>query len=498
MESFASMMAGFSNAVQPGNLMFAFIGCFLGTLVGMLPGIGPSATIAILIPSTFFLDPTGGIIMLAAIYYGTQYGGTITSILFNTPGEAATAITGIEGHEMAKQGRAGAALAIAAIGSFVGGTITTLALAMLALPLSRLALNFGPPEFFALIVMSLVLVVSLVGRSFVRGMMVALFGLIVAMIGIDPVMGMPRLTFGQVELMDGLGFIPVIVGLFGIGEILLNVENPERRFVQEKLTSMVPTRTDFRRSSWPMVRGTLIGFFVGIIPGLGSAPAAFMSYVAERRCSKTPEKFGTGMIEGVAGPETANNAAANGALLPLLTLGIPGSGVVAILMGGFMMNGVVPGPLLFQEHSELVWTVIASLYVGNVILLILNLPCIPLWLMILKIPYYILFPLILCFTVIGSYSLANSVFDVGVMIVFGVIGYIFRRLDFPLVPLVLTLVLGPLMEGGLRRSLEMSQGDFTIFLTRPISAVCLGFAAILLLFAAFNAIPRNRTAGDDD
>ncbi len=491
-DSLALLMSGFAVALQPENLLFAFLGCFLGTLVGVLPGIGPSATIAILLPVTFALPPTASIIMLAAIYYGTQYGGTITSVLFNTPGEAASAITGVDGHQMAKQGRAGAALTVAAIGSFIGGTVTTFALAFLGPPLGALALRFGPPEFFSLMVASLMLTAALSGRSLLRGMVSATLGLLLAMIGTDPVMGLPRLTFGEPNLFDGVGFVVVIMGLFGVGEILANIEDPKRRFARAELTRLHMTREDWRRSAGPIGRGTVLGFVIGIVPGLGSASAAFLSYAVEKQTSRRPEEFGRGAIEGVAGPETANNAAANGALLPLLTLGIPGSGVVAILMGAFMMNGLVPGPLLFQEHGDVVWAVIASLYIGNVMLLVLNLPLIPMWLAILRIPYPVLFALILAFTVIGTYSLANNPFDLWLLAVFGVIGWLFRRLDIPLVPMTLTLILGPLMEGGLRRSLEMSQGDFMIFLERPISAGCLLLALAVLAWTLRGVLRERR------
>ncbi|MCA1242126.1 tripartite tricarboxylate transporter permease [Stappia stellulata] len=489
-ENLSLLLSGFGNALRLENLVFAFAGCFLGTLVGMLPGLGPSAAIAILLPITAAMDPTAAIVMLAAIYYGCQYGDTITAVLFNTPGTGGAAMTAVEGHMMAKQGRAGTALAIAAIASFVGGTVTVGLLAMIALPLTSLALNFGPPEFFALIVLSLVLVVTLGSSSILRGLITTVFGLILAMVGTDPVMGLPRLTFGQMHLLDGVAFIPVIIGLFGVGEILKNLEDPTNSFREAVVSKLRITRDDARRSAPAIARGTVLGFLIGIIPGMGTIPAAFMSYVTEKRLSRTPERFGTGMIEGVAGPESANNAAANGALLPLLTLGIPGSGVVAILMGALMMNGIVPGPLMFEEQSDLVWTLIASMYVGNVILLVLNLPFIPMWVSILRIPYSFLFPVILGFTIVGAYSLANSQFDLGLIAVFGLIGYIMRKLDFPLVPIIMTLILGPMMEGGLRRSLEMSQGDFTIFLQRPITAGFLTLAVVFLLLPLMSGVRR--------
>ena len=481
MESLQLLMGGFATALQPTNLIFAVMGCFLGTLIGVLPGVGPAAGTAILIPITFVLDPTPAIIMLAAIYYGAMYGGTITSVLINTPGEAASAITCLEGYEMAKKGRAGPALAIAAIGSFIGGTFATMGLVLVALPLTAFALKFGPPEFFSLMVVGLSLVTGLAGRSLVRALMSAILGLMIAMVGIDPVMGAPRFAFGQTELLDGFGIIPVVMGAFGVGEIFLNAEARAQRVFQTSMKSLIPTVADLKASAGAIARGTGIGFFLGLIPGVGAIVPTFMSYVAERRVSKHPEKFGTGLIEGVAGPETANNAYANAALIPLFTLGIPGSPTIAILMGAFMMNGLIPGPFLFKEHSEFVWAVIASLYIGNAILVIMNLPLIPLWVAVLRVPYSILFALILGFCVVGAYSLDNSVWDVGVMLAFGIVGYLFKKLDIPLAPMALTLILGPLMERGLRQSLEISRGDFSIFFTRPISLTLLIIAAVFVI-----------------
>jgi putative tricarboxylic transport membrane protein len=464
-------------------LIFAVIGCLLGTLVGILPGVGPAAGTAILIPITFVLDPTPAIIMLAGIYYGSMYGGTITSVLVNVPGEAASAITCLDGYEMAKQGRAGPALAVAAIGSFVGGNVATIGLVILALPLTALALKFGPPEFFALMFVGLSLVTGLAGKSLVRALMSAIFGLMVAMVGIDPVMGAPRFNFGITELLDGFGIVPVAMGVFGLGEILLNAEGEVKSVFKTSFKDLWLTGADAKKSVMPIVRGTFLGFFLGLIPGVGAIVPTFMAYVAEKKFSKTPEKFGTGMIEGVAAPETANNAYANAAMIPLFTLGIPGSPTIAILMGAFMMNGLIPGPFLFKEHAEFVWAVIASLYIGNAILVIMNLPLIPLWVAILKIPYSVLYALILAFMVIGAYSLDNSVFDVGAMLMWGFVGYAFKKLDIPLAPLVLTLILGPLMERGLRQSLEISRGDFTVFFTRPISATLLAIGVIFIITA---------------
>ena len=485
MESFGYLMQGFATAMQPTNLIFAVLGCLLGTLVGILPGVGPAAGTAILIPITFVLDPTPAIIMLAAIFYGAMYGGTITSVLVNVPGEAASAITCLDGYEMAKKGHAGKALAVAAIGSFIGGNVATIGLVLLALPLTALALKFGPPEFFALMFVGLSLVTGLAGKSLVRALMSAIFGLMIAMVGIDPVMGAPRFAFGVTELLDGFGIVPVAMGAFGLGEILLNAEAEVKSIFNTSFKDLWLTWGDAKRSAMPIVRGTFIGFFLGLIPGVGAIVPTFIAYVAEKKFSKTPEKFGTGMIEGVASPETANNAYANAAMIPLFTLGIPGSPTIAILMGAFMMNGLIPGPFLFKEHGDFVWAVIASMYIGNLILVIMNLPLIPLWVAVLKIPYSILYSLIVGFMVIGAYSLENSLFDVGAMLGWGFVGYAFRKLDIPLAPMVLTLILGPLMERGLRQSLEISRGDFTVFFTRPISAVLLAIGAAFIISTVF-------------
>ncbi|MBM3358361.1 MAG: tripartite tricarboxylate transporter permease [Betaproteobacteria bacterium] len=489
MEAFQHLLTGFGHALSLEYLAYAFVGCTLGTLVGVLPGLGPAAGTAILIPLTFKLDPTGAIIMLAAIYYGAMYGGTITSVLINVPGEAASVITCIDGHAMAKQGRGGTALGIAAIGSFIGGIVATIALVVVAPPLARLGLLFGPPEFFALMVLGLSLVTGLAGRSLLAALLMTIIGLVLAMIGIDPVRGAPRFTFGVPELYDGVGFIPVVMGLFGISEILLMAESPAREVIKTKLTGLLPSREEWRSSLRAIWRGTGIGFALGLIPGIGSIIPTFMAYIAEKRLSKTPERFGQGAIEGVAAPETANNAYANAALIPFFTLGIPSSPTIAVLMGAFIINGLTPGPFLFQERPDLVWTVIASLFIGNVILLILNLPLVGLWARLLHIPYQYLCTGVLLFCVLGAYSLQQSVFDVWLMIVFGVIGYFFRKLDLPLAPLVLGLILGPFIEKSMRTSLEMSGGDFSIFATRPLCVTLLVAAVVVLAAAALRLVP---------
>lgn len=485
METLNLLLSGFATALQPSNLLFAFLGSMFGTILGILPGIGPAAGTAILIPITFVLNPTSAIIMLSAIYYGAMYGGTITSILINTPGEPSSAITCLDGYEMAKQGRAGVALAIAAIGSFIGGTMATVGLVCVALPLARLALRFGPAEIFALMVFGLSLVTGLAGRSMTRALMSAAIGLLIATIGVDTMIGGLRFTFGRPELLDGFNFVAVVMGLFGVSEVFLNLEKPPEIVFKNKLTSLIPTIQDLRDSAGAITRSSLIGFAMGLIPGIGSVIPTIMAYITEKKMSKHPEKFGKGAIEGVAAAETANNAYANAALIPLFTLGLPGAPTIAILMGAFMMNGLIPGPLLFQEHGDLVWAVIASLYVGNVILLILNLPLIPLWVSLLRIPYALLFAVILGFCVIGAYTLSNSLFDIGTMLGFGVLGYALKKLDFPLAPMVLTLILGPLMEKSMRQALGLSMGDPSIFVTSPLSLVLLIMALLFTLGSFF-------------
>ncbi len=490
MDTLQHLANGFAAALTPAYLAYAFVGCLLGTLIGVLPGLGPAAGTAILIPLTFKLDPTGGIIMLAAIYYGAMYGGTITSVLINVPGEAASVITCIDGHQMAKQGRGGTALGIAAIGSFVGGIAATLALVVVAPPLAQLALKFGPPEFFALMLFGLCLVSGLAGGSMLAAMLMTVLGLLLAMIGIDPVRGAPRFAFDIPDLYDGIGFIAVVMGLFGVSEILLAAEGPAGKVLRSKFSKLLPSREEWRLSVGAIWRGTGIGFVLGLIPGIGSIVPTFMSYIAEKRLSKTPERFGKGAIEGVAGPEAANNAYANAAMIPFLTLGIPSSPTIAVLMGAFIINGITPGPFLFQERPDLVWTVIASFFIGNVILLVLNLPLVGLWAKLLDLPFQYLCVGVLLFCVVGAYSLQQSIFDVWIMIAFGIIGYVFRKLELPLAPLVLGLILGPAIEKSLRTSLEMSAGDYSIFFTRPLCLGLLIAAAAVLLGAALKLAPQ--------
>lgn len=488
METLNFLLAGFVTVMEPQNLMFAVIGCVLGMLVGVLPGVGPAAGTAILIPLTMTLNPTGAIIMLAAIYYGAMYGGTITSILLNMPGEAASAVTCLDGYEMAKAGRAGPALAVSAIGSFIGGTVATLGLVALALPLSKVALMFGPPEIFALMVVGLSLVMGLAGKSLLLALISALVGLLLAQVGIDPVMGAPRFTFGQMELLDGLNIVAVVMGLFGIGDILLSVEEKMRPVMPSEAKSILPSRQDMKDSAGPIARGTVVGFFLGLIPGIGAIVPTYLSYSLERSVARDPSAFGKGAIQGVAGPETANNAYANAAFVPLFTLGIPGAATTAIIMGALIMNGLVPGPTMFVDRPEFIWAVIASFFVGNVILLILSLPFIPIWVSVLKIPYSIMVPIIIGLCVVGVYSINRSVFDILVMLAFGIVGYFFKKTEIPLAPLVLTFVLAPIMERALRQALEMSQGDFSILFTRPISGTMLVLSVVVLVVSTFRVM----------
>jgi len=472
---------GFLLALTPQNLLFCFIGVLVGTLIGVLPGIGPVSGVAILLPLTFSLDPTGGMIMLAGIYYGSMYGGSTTSILINTPGESASVMTCLDGYAMARQGRAGPALGMCAIASFVAGTFSVLGLMLLAPPLASFALRFGPAEYFALMVLGLTTLTRLAGKSLTKGLMMGAFGLALGTVGLDPLTGTPRFTFGRIELIDGIGFVPVAMGLFALAEIFANAEESLTREVfKTDLKNLWPTAQDWLAVRWTLVRATIIGFFIGALPGAGATVAAFMAYAVEKKSSKYPERFGTGVIEGVAAPEAANNAATGGALVPLLTLGLPSSATTAVMLGALLIFGLRPGPLLMIEQPDFFWAVVTSMYVGNVMLLVLNLPLVGLWASMLRIPYTILLPLIILFTLIGAYALNNNVSDIWIMIAFGVVGYLMRKFEYPAAPVVLALVLGPLMETNFRRALTISQGDYSVFLTHPISAVLL-LAAVLSL-----------------
>jgi len=493
MEFFANFITGFSVALQPINLMFCFLGVFIGTLIGVLPGIGPVGTMAILLPVTYGIPPTTAIIMLAGIYYGAQYGGSTTSILVNIPGEAASVVTTLDGYQMALKGRAGPALGIAAFGSFIAGTIGVIGLQLLAPPLVAVALRFGPPEYSSLMILGFVILTYLAQKSMAKALMMAGVGIILGTIGLDTMTGMPRFTFGIPELLDGVGLAPLAMGLFGISEILLNVE---KKIKQELLTTKVkglfPTREDWRRAIGAILRGSGSGFFLGILPGGGAVLGSFVSYALEKRISKHPEEFGKGAIEGVAAPEAANNCAAQGAFIPLLTLGIPSNVVMAILLGALMIHNITPGPMLVKEHPQLFWGVISSMYMGNIMLLVLNLPLIGLWVQLLRVPYAILFPLILYICLIGAYVINNSVIDVTIMLLCGVVGYLMRKFEYEPAPLVLAYVLAPMLENALRQSLILSGGSFGIFMVRPISAGCLVVAAALLVSSLLPMIRKKR------
>jgi putative tricarboxylic transport membrane protein len=485
---------GFGVAFQPDNLLFCFIGVLIGTLVGVLPGLGPVAAISLLLPATFRAPPVGSIIMLSGIYYGAMYGGSTTSILVNIPGEAASVVTCFDGYQMARKGRAGPALGIAAFGSFIAGTLGVVGLAFMAPPLAAMALKFGPPEYFSLMVLGLTVLTFLAGGSMLKSLMMACFGVVIGNIGLDLVTARPRFTFGLDVLLDGVGLVPVVMGLFGISEVLLNVEEKlsEREIFKTEFKGLLPNLQDWKESIWPILRGSGLGFFLGILPGGGAVISSFVSYGVEKKLSKHPEEFGKGAIAGVAGPESANNSATAGAFIPLLTLGLPSNAVMAILLGALMIYNMPPGPRLITSHPNLFWGVITSMYIGNVMLLILNLPLIGLWVKILKIPYPILFPLILLFCLIGAYSLNTNPIEIGLMLIFGVLGYLMKKFKYDGAPLVLAMVLGPLMDNSLRQSLLMSGGSGMIFFTRPICLVILGAVTLILLLPVLPLISRIR------
>ncbi len=495
MEGLGNLWVGFQVAFQPLTLLFCFLGCFIGTLVGVLPGLGPIATLSILLPITFVMPPVSAVVMMAAIYYGTLYGGSTTSILLNIPGEVASVITCLDGYQMARQGRAGPALGIAAFGSFIAGTLAVVGLMLVAPPLAEFSLKFGPPEYFSLIVCGLTLVTFLAKGAMWKALLMAAIGLFLAFIGTDSLMGMTRFTMDIPEFTDGLGLGPVAMGLFGVAEVLLNLERTsERAIFETKIKNLLPNLKDWGDSIWPILRGSVIGFFIGILPGGGGILPTFTSYAMEKKISREPEKFGTGMIQGVAGPESANNAGSTATFIPMLTLGLPPNATMAIIFGALMVYGMQPGPLLIKEHPQMFWGLVASMYVGNTMLLLLNLPLISLWVKILRVPYPILFPLILVFCLIGAYSLNNSIVEVLTMCAFGVVGYLLKKFDYEGAPMLLGMVLGLRLETALRRSLLMEKGDLTVFFRRPISAVLL-FTAIALLVIPLIGPLKKRVTG---
>lgn len=498
MDFFGHLNQAFGTALEPVNILLCFIGVFIGTLVGVLPGLGPAASISLLLPITFKLKAVQAIIMLSGIYYGACYGGSTTSILVNIPGEAASVVTCLDGYQMARRGRAGPALGISAFGSFIGGTVGLLMMFFFAPPLSKVALKFGPAEFVSLSVLGMTLVTYLSNGPMIKALMMAAVGLLLGYIGTDVVTGRERYTLGLTALSGGIDIVPMVMGLFGISEVLLNIENScfARDIFQTEIKELLPTRQDWKDSAGAITRGSILGSLLGVIPGGGAVLASFASYALEKKVARHPEKFGSGDIRGVAGPETANNAGAQGAFIPLMTLGIPCNVVMAVLMGALMIHGVTPGPRLIEENPQLFWGVVGSMYIGNAMLLILNLPLIGIWIRILNVPYALLFPLIFLFCLIGAYTVGNNVQDIYMMIIFGIVGYLMKKYDFESAPLVLAFVLGRILESSFRQALIISNGDPVIFVSRPISAtfLCVSF---LLLFSPLilRAVGKKRPGG---
>src|SRR5687767_496649 len=493
MEILNNLILGFGVAITPINLLYALIGVMLGTLIGVLPGVGPVATIAMLLPITFNLNPIAALIMLAGIYYGAQYGGSTTAILVNLPGESASVVTCLDGYQMARQGRAGPALATAAVGSFFAGCVATLIIAVAAPPLAEVALKFGPAEYFSLMVLGLVAATVLAHGSLIKAIAMVVFGLLLGLIGTDVNSGVLRFTFDVPELSDGIGFVVVAMGMFGTAEIIANLEQGEHREVfTSKVGRLMPTREDIRRAIPAVLRGTALGSFLGILPGGGALLSSFGAYTVEKKLSKHPEQFGKGAIEGVAGPEAANNAGAQTSFIPMLTLGIPGNAVMALMIGALMIQGIAPGPQVMNEKPELFWGLIASMWIGNLMLVILNLPLIGMWIKLLSVPYRFLFPSIVLFCAIGVYSTNNNTWDIWMVAVFGVIGYLFIKLGCEPAPLLLGFILGPMMEENLRRALLLSRGDWSVFVTRPLSAGLLAAALLLLAIVLLPSIKSKR------
>ncbi len=479
-----NLLLGFSTVFTATNLFYSLIGCLIGTMVGVLPGVGPLAGISMLLPTTFGLSPASAIILLAGIYYGAMYGGSTTSILMRIPGEAASVMTCIDGYAMAQKGRAGPALAIAAIGSYIAGTLSVVGLMFLAPPLAKFALGFGPPEYFSLLLCGLVVLGYMTGGSVVKNLSMIILGLLFGMIGIDQMTGYFRFSYGIVALGDGIGIVPVAVGLFGISEILATAGQAKRpEVIKPQFRDLFPSRQEMRDSWGAIGRGTVMGFLIGIIPGSAHIISTFVSYAVERRISKHPERFGKGAIEGVAGPESANNAASEGALVPMLALGVPTGPIPAVLLAALMVHGINPGPLFIKEQPVIFWGLIASMYIGNLVLLLLNLPLVSIFVNFLRVPYKVLYPTILMFCVVGVYAVNSSLVDVGIMSIMGLLGYVLRKMDFETAPMVLGVVLAPIIEVSFRQSLAMSNGEYSIFLQRPISAVFLVGALIMLLLA---------------
>ncbi|OAE48423.1 tripartite tricarboxylate transporter permease [Agrobacterium tumefaciens] len=493
MELFDNVLLGLQTAMTLQNLLYCLIGCLLGTLIGVLPGVGPTTTIALLLPITFGLDPSTSLIMLAGIYYGAQYGGSTTAILVNLPGEASSAVTAIDGYKMAQKGKAGAALAIAAIGSFVAGTVATVVVVIFAPPLSRLALSFGPPEYFSLIVLGLILSVTLASGSVIKALAMIILGLLFGLVGADIYTGVPRFTFGQVSLMDGINFVAFATGIYGISEILSNLEDdPSRKSKVNKPKGLLPSWSELKHSIAPILRGTGLGSVMGVLPGGGATLSSFASYALEKKLSRRPEEFGEGAIEGVAGPESANNAGAQTSFIPMLTLGIPGNGVMAIMIGALMIQGIQPGPSVMNTNPSLFWGLIASMWIGNLILLMLNLPLVGIWVKLLSTPYNFMFPAILLFSAIGIYSTNMNSLDLGLVAMFGFLGYILFKLDCEPAPFLMGFILGPMLEENLRRAMMFSRGNPATFVSSPLSATLLFIALVVLTLMVLPSIRRQR------
>ena len=493
MELFDSLALGFGVALKPINLAYCFGGVFLGTLIGVLPGIGPVAAMSLLLPATFSIAPESAIILMAGVYYGSMYGGSTTAILVNIPGEAASVVTCLDGYQMARQGRAGAALGIAAIGSVIAGTLAVVGLMLVAPWLARFALRFGPAEYFSLMVLGLCILAYLSHGSLAKAVLMAALGLILGLVGLDSITAIPRLTFDRMELVDGLGLVPIVMGLFGVAEILANIEQQMKREVFERrISNLLPTRDDWKRSAGPLARGSVLGFILGILPGGGALLSAFAAYTLEKKLAKDPSQFGKGAIRGVAAPESANNAGAQTSFIPLLTLGIPPNAVMALMVGAMTIHSIQPGPQVMTSNPQLFWGLIASMWLGNLMLVVLNLPMIGLWVKLLRVPYRLLYPAILLFCCIGVYSLNNNVFDVLMTVVFGVLGWVFVKLECEPAPLLLGFILGPLMEENLRRALLLSRGDPTVFFTRPLSLGMLVAAGLLLLIIVLPSVRKTR------
>jgi putative tricarboxylic transport membrane protein len=493
MDALSGLAMGFGVMLTPANLYYCFLGSLIGTMVGVLPGLGPLAALALLLPVTFTLSPVAGLAMLAAIFYGAMYGGSTTSILVNIPGEAASVITCLDGHQMARQGRAGAALGMAALGSFVAGTLSLVILTFFAPALAAIAIRFGPPENFGLMALGLVCTLFMIGGSKLKGLLMIALGFLLSSIGMDMVNGNERFTFGITDLTAGVELLSVVIGLFGISEILLNVEKiVQNTLVTERIKKILPTWSDWKASFAPILRGSGLGFVLGIVPGGGPITASFMSYAMERRMAREPERFGKGAIEGVAGPESANNAAVAGSMIPLLSLGIPSNPITALLLGALVIQGIQPGPLFITQRPDLFWGVIAAMYIGNVMLLVLNLPLIGLWVQMLRIPYRFLFPVIVLLAMVGTYSANKNVFDLWMMLGFGVLGWLLRKLEYDIAPFILAFILAPLLEQSLRQSMTMSVDGAMILFQRPVSAGLVAASVLLLVLMVIRQFTRKR------